>query len=208
MTDVKRMLSEYMTAHRAREDVDPGEYLARVEGEERKELAALIDAYLARAPRREFDAQAFEASGMAEGVERLSRALVGSSGLWPALLPRLRNETQLKRAELVEQLARALGVAGREAKVADYYNQMEQGRLPAEGVSDRVLEALGGMLGRSAEALREAGGSGDDVFEAPAAAAPAFARMKGTEDVEGAVAPASPVEDDWDEVDELFRGRT
>src|SRR4051794_26836296 len=164
MTDVDRLLSEYMAAHRAREDVSPSEYLARVVGGDRKELAALIDAYLARAPRREFDPEAYRESGMASAVERLSRSLVGASGLWPSLLPRLRAAARLKRSELVERLAAALGVSGREEKVAVYYHQMEQGQLPAEGVSDKVLEALGGLLGRSADALREAGRS-----EGPAA---------------------------------------
>ena len=32
MTDVDRLLSEYIAAHRAREDVSPSEYLAQVEG--------------------------------------------------------------------------------------------------------------------------------------------------------------------------------
>src|SRR3954447_10943418 len=179
MADVDRLLKEYIAAHRAREDVDPAEFLVRAESADRKELAALIDAYLARAPRREFDAEAYRASGMTEGVERLGKSLSGASGLWPSLLPRLRIQAQVKRSALVAQLAGALGVSDREEKVADYYNQMEQGRLEAEGVSDRVLEALGGILGRSAEALREAGRSAPGPAGAPTAAAPAFTRMKG-----------------------------
>src|SRR3954469_19437207 len=99
MTDVDRLLSEFIAAHRAREDVSPSEYLARVEGGDRKELAALIDAYLARAPRREFDEEAYRASGIPDDVERLSRSLVGASGLWPSLLPRLRTAARLKRSD-------------------------------------------------------------------------------------------------------------
>jgi hypothetical protein len=207
MTDVDRLLSEYMAAHRAREDVDLGEYLAQVEGVDRKELAALIDAYLARAPRREFDAEAYRSSGLADGVERLGRSLTGASGLWPSLLPRLRNQARLKRAELVARLAAGLELPDREQKVADYYNQMEQGRLPAEGVSDRVLDALGRILGRSAEALREAGRS-VAPGEAPAAA-PAFARMKQADELATASVAESldAADEPWDEVDELFRGR-
>jgi hypothetical protein len=204
MTDVDRLLSEYIAAHRAREDVDPGDYLGRADGADRAELAALIDAYLARAPRRHFDPQAYRESGMAEGVERLSRSLTGESGLWPSLLPRLRAAAKLKRSELVSRLARALGVADREDKVADYYHQMEQGLLPSEGVSDRVLEALAGMLGRSAEALREAGRTTEPPGP-PAAAAPTFARTAPLE--AAAEPPAAPEAAPWDEVDELFRGR-
>ena len=210
MTDVDRLLEEYMAAHRAREDVDPGDYLARAQGAERKELAALIDAYLARAPRRQFDPEAYRASGMADGVGRLSRSLTGESGLWPSLLPRLRTSARVKRSELVERLAGALGVGGREDKVADYYHQMEQGLLPAEGVSDKVLEALAGILDRSAEALREAGRSASPGGAASApATAPAFARTAraSEEGARPAEAAAGLPEERWDEVDELFRGR-
>jgi hypothetical protein len=211
MTDVDRLLKEYVAAHRAREDVDPGEYLSRAQGAERKELAALIDAYLARAPRREFDPEAYRQSGMAEDVARLSRSLTGASGLWPSLLPRLRTNARLKRSELVARLASALGVRGREDKVADYYHQMEQGLLPAEGVSDSVLEALAGILGRSADALREAGrGAADGGAAAAPATAPAFTRMTRAEGeaAPGGEAAAGLPDERWDEVDELFRGRS
>ena len=211
MTDVDRLLKEYVAAHRAREDVDPADFIARAQGAEQKELAALIDAYLARAPRREFDPEAYRLSGMADNVGRLSRSLTGASGLWPSLLPRLRTSAQLKRSELVERLAGALGVGGREDKVADYYHQMEQGLLPSEGVSDKVLEALAGILGRSADALREAGcGASSGGAASAAAAAPAFARTS-RGDQEGAApaeAAAGLPEERWDEVDELFRGRS
>ena len=211
MTDVDRLLKEYVAAHRAREDVDPSEFIARAQGAEQKELAALIDAYLARAPRREFDPEAYRLSGMADNVGRLGRSLTGASGLWPSLLPRLRTSAQLKRSELVERLAGALGVGGREDKVADYYHQMEQGLLPSEGVSDKVLEALSGILGRSAEALREAGRSATPGGAASApAAAPAFTRttLASEEGAPPAEAAAGLPEERWDEVDELFRGRS
>ena len=63
----------------------------------------------------------------------------------------------MRRAELVSRLAAELGAGDREAKVAGYYHAMEQGTLPAAGVSDRVLEALGRIVGESAAALRAAG---------------------------------------------------
>ncbi len=77
--------------------------------------------------------------------------------MWPALLPRLRNRAGLKRSQLVERLASALGTGDKTDKVAVYYHQMEQGTLPARGVSDRVLEALGQLVGETAQALRSAG---------------------------------------------------
>ena len=72
----------------------------------------------------------------------------------PAARPRA-----LKRADLVERLAAALGAPDKQDKVGFYYHEMEQGLLPSEGVNDKVLEALGTILGQSAEALRQAGRS-------------------------------------------------
>ncbi len=57
---------------------------------------------------------------------------------------RLRERAQVKRAELVERLAEALGRRPSEEKVASYYHEMEQGSLDSEGVSRAVLEALAG----------------------------------------------------------------
>ena len=55
------------------------------------------------------------------------------------------------------QLAARLGAEGQTDKVGRYYHQMEQGLLPASGVSDSVLEALGRIVGYGADALRKAG---------------------------------------------------
>src|ERR1700712_4117311 len=115
MTDVQRLLEAFIAEDRAGGSADPAAYLARTSGVERAELEALIDGYLARAPRRAFDRAAFEASPAAA---RVVASLAGSSGTWPALLPRLRDRARLKRDVLVARLAAELGVGGREAKVA------------------------------------------------------------------------------------------
>lgn len=158
MSDVERLLQEFIRDDREGGEADPLAYLKRADGDDRAELEALIDAYLARAPRRPFDAEAFEASGARAITEEIGRSLGGLSGEWPALLPRLRHRARLKRAEVVAALASELGASGPQAeKVARYYHGMERGTLPATGVSDRVLEALGRVVGVSAERLREAG---------------------------------------------------
>ena len=56
--------------------------------------------------------------------------------------PPQRRETPPRRPR--RRLAERLGVTSREAKVERYYHEMEQGLLPPAGVSDRVLDALGG----------------------------------------------------------------
>ena len=203
MTDVNRLLEEFIAEDRAGGVADPLPYLARVTGLDRAELEALIDGYLARAPRRAFDRAAFEASP-ARGV---AVSLAGLSGTWPALLPRLRDRARLRRAELVSRLTVELGVAGREAKVAGYYHAMEQGTLPAAGVSDRVLEALGRIVGESAAVLRAAGAA---MTAPPPPPMPAFARVASpapefSRPAAAGAAPVPPVE--RDEVDELFTGR-
>jgi len=207
MSELDRLLAAYIAEHRAGGEADPREFLSRVSPPERPELAALIDAYLVRAPRQRFDEAAFRGSSAERTVDELERAIAGQGGLWPALLPRLRDRAGLKRSELVERLAAALGVSDRKDKVAGYYHEMEQGLLPAPGVSDLVLDALAKLVGETAERLREAGRVLAPSGEGPAPATAAFARRAY---VEPAGAPSPGVQprenDEWDEVDELFRG--
>jgi hypothetical protein len=207
MNDVDRLLAEYVAEHRAGGEADPREFLARASPPQRTELAALIDAYLARAPRQQFDEADFRGSSAERTVDELERALAGQAGLWPALLPRLRDRAGLKRSELVQRLAAALGVSERQDKVAGYYHQMEQGLLPAQGVSDRVLAALGQLVGETTHTLREAGRTLASSGEGPATAPAAFARRAYAE-AASAPPPGAPRvgEGEWDEVDELFRG--
>jgi hypothetical protein len=207
MTDLDRLLSEYKEEHRSGGEADPRPYLDRAsEPGDRELLAALIDAYLSHAERRPFDAAAFRSSRAAAVAEDVQRSLAGAGGLWPALLPRLRGRARLRRAELVAQLAARLGAESRREKVALYYHQMEQGLLPEPGVSDAVLDALGKIVGYTAEGLRKAG-------QMPAPGPPrtdegaVFARTTYGEPAPGA-APAGrePDAGEWDEVDRLFRG--
>ncbi len=204
MADVERLLSEYKAAHRASADADPRTFLARTSGGEREQLAALIDAYLARAPRREADAATFRNSPAAVVAESVQRSLAGTGGLWPTLLPRLRNQARLRRAELVAELAARLGAQGQQDKVASYYHQMEQGLLPEAGVSDTVLEALGRIVGYSREALRKAGQM-PAAGGALAGSGPVFARTTPAEAAPDEPAASAPAPE-WDEVDRLFRG--
>jgi hypothetical protein len=207
MTDVTRLLADYIAEHRAGGEADPREYLSRASPTDRTELAALIDTYLANAPRRPLDQTRFRGSTAERTVDELERAIAGQAGLWPAVLPRLRNQAGLKRSTLVERLAAVLGVKDRQEKVADYYHEMEQGRLPAQGVSDRVLEALGQLVGEPAQALRQAGRALTPPGGGPATApAAAFARRAYGEPGAPKSVPAAAPEAGWDEVDELFRG--
>src|SRR3954452_10963223 len=129
MPDVERLLRRFIEDFEADRSTRPQPYLERVEGTDRRELEALIDAYLERAPRRRFDAAAYVQSPARHLVDDLTESLDGVAGTWPVLLPRLRKSAQLMRSELVARLAAALGVSGREEKVGRYYHAMEQGLL-------------------------------------------------------------------------------
>jgi hypothetical protein len=207
MSEVDRLFTEYVSQHGAEGDADPRPFLAQVSGVDRQELVVLIDGFLERAPRRAFDPAAFDGSRAELIVDELERSLTGSGGLWPAVLPQLRQRAGLRRATLVHQLAQGLGVAGREEKVAGYYHEMEQGLLPAGGVSDRVLAVLSDILGETVGALREAGRALAPSGGSGPAAPAAFAR-RAISDPAGppsAVSSAAAADDPPDEVDRLFR---
>jgi hypothetical protein len=209
MKDVEQLFAEYKEALTGAGDADPLEFLSQVSGNDRAVLEALIDAYLEQAPRRTFDATAFRESRSAPVAESVHRSLSGVSGLWPTLLPRLRAQARVRRADLVAELASRLGAQSQREKVAGYYHEMEQGRLPAAGVSNTVLDALGKIIGSSAGALRKAGELPAAGAAPGSAAAPAFARTTQAAEASADAPPAAPAAappGEWDEVDRLFRG--
>lgn len=177
MTDPRQLVDEFALRFEAGEEPDPSEWLSRVDGEQRQELEGLIDRYLMTAPRRAWDPVAYESSAAKGAVDRVYESLGGVSGNWPELLPRLRNAARVKRSDLVRRLAEALNPGAGEPqidKVGSYYHQMEHGLLPAEGVSGRVIEALAGIVGASADLIRQAGAGAQP---AGGQASPAFARV-------------------------------
>lgn len=210
MSDVERLRERFVAEFAAGRAPDPSEYLEQVDGVDRAALEALLDAYLERAPRRSFDAAAFAASPARALADDLEHALNGRAGTWPVVLPRLRQAARLRRADLIQRLTAALGVAGREEKVGRYYHEMEQGLLEPRGVSDRVLDALGVLLGTTRELLRDAADSldppttpaTDALFTRTATPDPEARAAMGAPPAAAAPGPA----DELDEVDQLFRG--
>jgi hypothetical protein len=209
VTEVARLLAEYVAEHQAGGDADPLVYLKRVDSEEQRVLLANeIDRYLVSAPRRVFDADRFTGSAAAQTVDALERALAGQAGLWPAVLPRLRARAGIKRSVLVERLASALGVADRTEKVGAYYHAMEQGLLDSRRVSNNVLSALATIVGETTESIRDSGRSLLPPRSGTTVAPAAFARRAAWPDgVADAGITGSPDGGAWDAVDELFRGK-
>jgi hypothetical protein len=201
MAALDDLFGEYRAAYREG-DLDPNPFLERASGADRARLAAMIDAFLVRAPRRAVESTSLSDSAAGAAVEHAHRSLTRVGGTWPSLLPSLRNRIKLQRSELVRQLAVRLGAQSKEEKVGLYYHQMEQGLLPAAGVSEKVLEALGAIVGVPASSIREAGAMSSP---APASqpAGEVFARARSGEPS----ADESPAQgDEPDEVDRLFLG--
>ena len=166
MTDLDKLLRQYIERFESGGDVDPSDLIAQAETGEQAELRELIAGYLEHAaPGREWDAAAFEGSVAERAVARTAEEWSAAAGELPVELVRLRNEREITRADLVTRLADSLGVSGAREKVASYYHRLERGLLPAEGVSSRVWEALAQLLDTSAEALRRAGGGGETAAD-------------------------------------------
>lgn len=224
MPDVDTLFRDYVAEHRSGGRADPSGYLEQLEGADRRELRALIDGYLSRAPGKAWDAAAYAGSPTERAAKSIAAEwdeweLADEPQPWTELLPALRNRAQVKRRELVEKLAEAIGFPADVERVGAYYHQMETGRLPSEGVSNRVLRALGELLGESAERLRAAGsaiGAGQDQAEVNTRVAFARKAIQDPDYIVDASAPApaaapppgsaEAAEHEPDEVDRLFTG--
>jgi hypothetical protein len=203
-TDPDQLLSEFMDAWAAGRRPDVDDYLARAPDGERDELASLIHAYLAVAPTPEYDDAALDAIAAEPLVRQLARVEL------PSMLGRLRRRAQLTARGLADALTPVLGIEGREAKTTEYLDRLEQGDLDPRGVSQRVLDALAGVLRVPVAELVDAASvaprpsAGAAFFRAePGAQGEAEQHLEVLADLMSA--PATPGRA-WDEVDELFLG--
>lgn len=213
MTDLDKLLRQYIERFEAGGDVDPNDLLSQARAGEREQLRELIAGYLEHAaPGQDWDARAFEGSLSQAAVEQVKAEWQAAEGELPTQLVKLRNDRQITRADLVTRLAESLGASGARERVASYYHRLERGMLPAEGVSSRVWEALAKLLDTSADALRRAGA---EMRPPPTpGAASAYARTAAPPPPEYATAQSSeePTVSDTehteepDEVDRLFTG--
>ncbi len=144
-------------------------------------------------------------------LERVRRSVQGDSGMWPSMLPRLRERASLGRDELAAQLAQELGQSSDPEKVRRYYHRMEWGQLPGNGVSAVVLESLARLLDTDPNELRASGtltGRRDRGSEQRSRTSQTFARFIGndvTPEPSKAVIDL-PEEPEWDGTDRLFLG--
>jgi hypothetical protein len=210
MAEPRELRDEFAAAFEAGEGPNPRDFVERASAAERQETEALIDRYLMTAPRRKWDPVAYEHSLAKVAVDQVLESMEGVSGTWPELLPALRKRARIMRRDLVERLARTLGFGEERQveKIERYYNGMEHGLVPAEGVSARVIDALAGILGADAERIRQAGSRGqtspgevDAVYARLAVADEAYADADAPAAAAAERAPEQP-----DEIDRLFTG--
>ena len=219
MSSVEEILARYIEDFESGRADSPLPYLEMSEERDRQELATAMDRYLMTAPRREWDASAYESSQAGRIADRVWRSMDGASGEWPVLLPRLRERRRLTRRKVTERLAAWLDAPADDPRVASYYHEMEQGLLPWRGVSARVLDGLSSIFDVPVEELTLAARRGGDVPPPPTTEA-AMARVGAPDpryasDLDVAGAPedpgmqSPPIEkppDQWDEIDRAFLG--
>jgi transcriptional regulator with XRE-family HTH domain len=195
MTTPDRILSEFVDAWRAGERPDAGEYVDRAPPADRAELAQQIEMFMALAPEPGYDDAAWAALTTDPAVATLA------AEPWSTLLPRERARHGLTLDGLAAALAERLGIAA--PKTRAYLDDLEHDRLRPERLSQRLLDALAGLLGTPAAWLERAHGT----TTAPAGA---LYRRQGDTTVEHdleVIADAMLADaDEWDEVDELFQG--
>ena len=211
--DTDLLLSEFIDAWNAGRRPSVRDCLRRVpDGPERAELAEAIEAWLALAPTPDLDAEGRAAVRAEPVVQRVLAGVERDAGLWPELLPDLRERSRLSLGQLAGRIVERLSLPPADrGRAADYLGRMERGELDPTRVSRRLLEALAEVLGASPAALADAGSVGRGLR--PASAGGTLFRTDGEADDQvgrdlailsrAAMEPAPP---SLDEVDRLFLG--
>jgi hypothetical protein len=211
MTDVDRLLRDYIERYESGGSVDPSDLMEELADQDRRKLAVLIEGYLEHVARpQDWEAEAFKGSVADRAMQRVEDAWTQAAVEQASELVRLRNERHITREDLVTRLADALGVSGARAKVASYYHRLERGLLPTDGVSGRVWDTLAGLLGTTSDSLREAASSTGPADEVTGAA---YARLATsdreydeTDAAAEGMASSGALPEEPDEVDRLFTG--
>lgn len=157
MTDAQEMLRAFAEEWEAGLRPDVEGFLAAVPAHQQSELADAIQAFLCRAPVPRYDEQTLGELEASQPVREAARAIDGRTGTWPLLLPSLRRQRRLTRAEAAQRLATELGFSSAHQRVRQHLHSMEYGTADALCVSDRVLVALASVLGTTFSDLARAG---------------------------------------------------
>src|SRR5688500_541834 len=127
MDKLDRLLNEFVEAWNAGRRPEVDDYVERAPEAERNELAGLIGAFLEIAPTPPYSPEQLDALRRDPIVLAIGRLAEDEPG--PTPLPRLRERAKLKRDQVVEALARALGFPEKQTKIRRYYHQLEVGTI-------------------------------------------------------------------------------
>lgn len=213
MSSIDEILSDFITDWNRGRRPEVLDALGRVpEGPERDELAEQLEAFLLIAPAPALDDSQRAEIRASPAVQAAFAAVDHPAGAWPQVLPGLRVRAGLSVSELASRMLAKVGLAaGQDERAADYLQRLERGELRADGLSRRLIRALGDALEIGQEGLADLGGA----FAARPAPAPgiAFRAAPGQADawLEGqihrrsleALEPAAAAQD---ELDRLFCG--
>jgi hypothetical protein len=213
MSTTDQVLSAFIDEWNAGRRPRVREYLNRVpEGPDRDELAEQITTWLEVAPTPDYDDEARAAIRAEPVVEHVLSAVGDDAGLWPSVLPRLRERQGLSVAQLAASLVRRFGLrSADQARTTIYLERLEHGDLEPTRVSRRLLDALGELLGASPGTLADAGSygrglrpaaGGGTLFRASSEAAP----MVAADIAALSRAAMRPAPAPMDELDRLFTG--
>jgi hypothetical protein len=178
------LFDEYAAAYARGERPDAEDFLQRA-GDERRELASLLDEFLRRAP----------VPAPTEDDVRLLGLMLAEE---PPLLA-LRVRRGITVDDVVSAVIGYLGLdPAKRLKVKRYYQRLEGGLLDPSGVDRRVRAVLTDVLGASADAAMS--------WTAPPMASTAFLRHAELAAAPPSAAAPAPVEAEEDEIDRLFTG--
>jgi hypothetical protein len=157
MTDAQVLLSAFRQEWEAGLRPDVEAFLATTPADQQSELVEAIEAFLRDASLPRYDDETLEALESSQAVREAARAIDGRAGTWPLLLPALRRQRRLRRADVAQRLASELGFSSAHERVHQHLHSMENGTADALRVSSRVLVGLARILGTTAVRLERAG---------------------------------------------------
>jgi transcriptional regulator with XRE-family HTH domain len=160
MSTTEQVLSDFIDAWNAGRRPRVRDYLTRVpDAAEREQLAEQISTWLTVAPTPDYGDEARAEIRAEPVVQQIFEALGEDAGLWPQLVPHLRERRGWSVAQLAEQLVGRLGLArDDEDRAAAYVTQLEHGELEPTRLSRRLVDALSELLGASPGTLADASG--------------------------------------------------
>ena len=149
---VSQAFDQYVARFRdGRGDAKP--FLNQFDGDERRELEALIEAFISTGPVSEPDRSDPRVAAL---LDRVTAGLEGRSGGLSEKLAALRMKAQMTQEGVIKALAQALEASpAQEEKIDDYYHRLEWGSLPASGLSDQLFQLLGKILRVDPAELRD-----------------------------------------------------